>query len=112
MSGCLQKNVQMLVLYFPLEMRPLVSSMLSLCSNLVSSFNLLGFFYGLTKLRNICRCKKLSAARKQMSVYRAPNILVIQLKVNLKSIYLNFSFKRIMLLALLLAFFWSLELYK
>lgn len=29
----------------------------------------------------IFRCKKLSAARKQMAVYRAPNVLVIQLKV-------------------------------
>ena len=32
-----------------------------------------------------CRCKKLSTARKQMSVYRAPNVLVIQMKVRLEN---------------------------
>lgn len=34
----------------------------------------------------VCRCKKLSPARKQMSVYRAPNVLVIQMKVRHKSV--------------------------
>ena len=29
----------------------------------------------------LCSCKKLVAARKQMSILQAPNVLVIQLKV-------------------------------
>lgn len=29
----------------------------------------------------ICRCKKLSVAKKQMFVSQAPNVLVVQLKV-------------------------------
>lgn len=36
-----------------------------------------------------CRCKKLSPARKQMSVYRAPNVLVIQMKVILETLMKN-----------------------
>lgn len=75
-------------------------------------FQFVGIFLWADKVAYICRCKKLSAARKQMSVYRAPNILVIQLKVHLKSIYLNLSFERIMLLAFSTGVFWSLELYK
>ena len=34
----------------------------------------------------VCRCKKLTSARKQMSVFEAPNVLVIQLKVNAQKI--------------------------
>lgn len=43
----------------------------------------------------ICRCKKLSVAKKQMFVSQAPNVLVIQLKVRkplLPCVYMIVSF--------------------
>lgn len=67
-------------------------------------FQFVGILLWTDTVAYICRCKKLSAARKQMSVYRAPNILVIQLKVNFKSVSLNLLLARIMPFAFLLAF--------